>query len=313
MLPRNVFSIDRLEDAWGDVRRTSKAAGVDGWTPRDFDRNDAMWLRDLRGDLLSERYVPQPLRPAILPKPDGGFRPIGIPTVRDRIAQRALCTFLGERLDKNLTDHSWAFRPRRGVRDVVRRVRPTRGRHVFRFDVEDCFDSLPRDGLESAVKGSVKQPWVWDWIDRVLRVAALGLPFARVPGRGAPQGLPLSPWLCNLILDPLDRSLALECGFYARYADDMVALDDDRRRLGRVQSIAERWLADHGMRLNQGKSLHSDFEAGFRYLGTWFYRDLAMPVLSGRGGRRISGYEGDSAFAEAAFQKRRADRGMSWI
>lgn len=310
--PAKVFSEDQLREAWDHVRKHSKAAGPDGFSPADFERNDTHWLRKMRAELVRGDYLFGPLKLVMVPKSDGGTRWIGIPDVRDRIAGRALALALTDRVDRRFHASSFAYRPRRGVREAVAKVTPRGGRdYVARFDIAKCFDTIAPETAVAALEP------VEGWVrDMALQAVTVGMgrdgDFRRP--RGIPQGSALSPLLCNCVLDGLDRALARLEPRYVRYADDMAACCKSFEGAEAVMDEARRVLAGLDMALNERKCGVATFQHGFRYLGTWFQGSFAFPQLEVvRDGRkvRVSGYEGDSEYAVADWGEDR--RRTRWV
>jgi RNA-directed DNA polymerase len=209
--------------AYGRVVRNGGAPGIDGMTVEglgDYCREH--WPR-IREALLSGTYVPQPVRCVEIPKPTGGTRTLGIPTVLDRLIQQALLQVLQPLLDPTFSDSSFGFRPRRSTHDAVRRAREhiaAGHRWVVDVDLEKFFDRVNHDVLMARLARRVKDKRVLKLIRRYLQAGLMADGVVSPRTEGAPQGGPLSPLLSNVLLDDLDRELERRGHRFVRYADD---------------------------------------------------------------------------------------------
>lgn len=265
--------LDRLEEAWQRVRLNQGAAGGDGETVGAFAAGAPHRLIALHRALRDGSYTPGPIRRVDIAKPDGGVRPLAIPSVVDRIAQSAVALTLGPVFDAGFSDDSFGYRPGRSVDQAVARVRHWRDqgyRWVVDGDIERCFERVPHDPLIARIGAAIGD-------GPLGRLIALWLETAAPTGRGLPQGSPLSPLLANLYLDTVDDAIARRGVRLVRFADDFVLLTRDRERaeaaLGR---IAEE-LARHGLGLHPDKTRIVSFDRGFRFLGRLFVRSLDLP------------------------------------
>jgi len=232
-------------------------------------------LAELGNLLRSRSYRPQPLRHLVIDQ-DGKQRHLAIPTVRDRVAQRAFLEVTGKRFDNQLAEASFAYRKGRSWLDALAKVEEARAqglRNVFRADVANFFDEVDHGLLAQLLGPLVGDPWVRDtvvgWVSAPL-VGANGL--IERP-RGLPQGAPVSPALANHYLAGFDRGLDGRRGRLVRYADDMALFCADEEAAQSIRWDVERGLADLRLRLNMAKSYVSSFERGFSFLGWVFFRD----------------------------------------
>lgn len=227
-----------LNEAWRRVRTNGGAAGIDAMSVTAF---PAFWRAHgarVLAKLEAGTYRPSPVRRTMIPKKSGGERPLGIPTVLDRVIQQALAQELGGVFEGEFSASSYAYRPGRGAHDALRAVRAAAEEgltHAVDCDLKAFFDHVDHDLLMARVAEKVRDKRVLRLIGRYLR-AGVVLPDGRrerTP-RGVPQGGPLSPLLANIMLTPLDRELERRGWRFARYADDFLVLVSDRREAERA-------------------------------------------------------------------------------
>lgn len=270
-----VFAERNLWAAFQQVAQNGGAAGVDHATTRDFERQlpDSIWeLSDL---LKSQRFTPQPIRRVHIPKPGTSeTRPLGIPTVRDRIVQTAIVNVIEPIFEQDFAKHSYGFRPGRGCKDALRRVDQLLRAgyvHVVDADLKGYFDSIPHDRLMARLETKIADGPVLRLIESFLKADILDEASRWTPEAGAPQGAVLSPLLSNIYLDPLDHLLA-ETGFeMVRYADDFVILCRTAEEAQRALDIVRQWTADNGLLLHPMKTRIVDARTErFDFLGYTF-------------------------------------------
>lgn len=248
-----------LNEAWRRVRTNGGAAGIDGMSVAAF---PAFWRAHgalVLAKLANGTYRPSPVRRTMIPKKSGGERPLGIPTVLDRVIQQALAQELGGVFEETFSEHSYAYRPGRGAHDALRAVRTAAAdglTEAVDCDLKSFFDHVDHDLLMARVAEKVRDKPVLRLIGRFLR-AGVVLPDGRRERtwRGVPQGGPLSPLLANIMLTPLDRELERRGRRFARYADDFLVLVPDRREaeraMGEVVAFVE---GDLKLTVNPAKS-----------------------------------------------------------
>jgi RNA-directed DNA polymerase len=247
-----------MQAAWSQVKGNKGAAGVDGMTVDSL----PAYLREhwprIKEELLEGRYMPSPVRLVEIPKPGGGLRPLGIPTVLDRLIQQALHQVLQPLFDPDFSESSYGFRPGRSAWQAVTQARDyvAGGRRwVVDLDLEKFFDRVNHDLLMARVARKVKDQRMLGLIRRYLQagVMAGGLLSPRV--QGTPQGGPLSPLLSNILLDDLDRELERRGHTFCRYADDCNVYVQTRRAGERVMVSLSRFLAVKlKLKVNEAKS-----------------------------------------------------------
>jgi len=214
---------DNIEDALKAVVRNKGAPGVDGMTVKQLpDALKARWPQ-IEVQLLAGRYRPQPVRRVKIPKPDGGERHLGIPTVIDRVIQQAILQRLQPLWDPTFSEHAYGFRPGRSAHQAVAQAQAhviEGHRFVVDIDLAKFFDRVNHDRLMATVAARVADRRLLRLIRSFLTAGVLDNGLFEASEEGTPQGGPLSPLLSNLVLDELDRELERRGHRFVRYADD---------------------------------------------------------------------------------------------
>jgi len=257
-LMEEVIRLSNLSKALDRVRANKGAAGVDGMTVAELQPWLAEHLPELTRSLKEGTYEPQPVRGVEIPKPGGGMRQLGIPTVIDRLVQQAILQVLDPLLDPTFSASSFGFRPGRGAHDALARAREyvSEGRViVVDVDLEKFFDRVNHDILMSRLSRRVADKRLLRIVRRFLEAGLMqdGVGVAR--HEGTPQGGPLSPLLANLLLDELDKELEHRGHRFCRYADDCNIYVQSQAAGERVMASVSRFLEDvlH-LRVNREKS-----------------------------------------------------------
>lgn len=270
-----VIAERNLRAAFQQVAAKQGAAGVDHVTTRQFERQlpDSVW--ELSDSLQHRTFVPQAIRRVHIPKPGStDKRPLGIPTVRDRVVQAAVVNVIEPIFERDFAEHSYGFRPGRGCKDALRRVDALLQQgyvHVVDADLKSYFDSIPHDRLLDRLRTKIADGSVLSLIAAFLKADILDGAAQWTPEEGAPQGAVLSPLLSNIYLDPLDHLLAQQGFEMVRYADDFVILCRTAEDATRARDLVQQWTADNGLTLHPTKTKIVDARTdGFDFLGYHF-------------------------------------------
>jgi len=254
-----ILAPDNLAAAWKRVKANKGAPGVDGMTIEAFpDFCREQWPR-IRHDLEQGTYHPAPVRRVFIAKPDGSQRPLGVPTVLDRVIQQAIAQVLNPVFEPEFSEHSYGFREGRNAHQAVRRMEAgwKQGRrHAVDCDLKAFFDTVNHDRLMEQLRQKIKDRKVLGLIRRYLQ-AGVVLPDGtrEATPQGVPQGGPLSPLLANIVLDPLDKELEGRGHMFARYADDFIVMVKSAKAAERVMASLTRF-AEQELKLvvNRAKS-----------------------------------------------------------
>ena len=270
-----------LAEAWAKVRANAGAAGVDGQSIAAFDADAEHQLASLRRRLLSaERYVPPPVLRVEIPKPDGRMRPLGIPTVADRVVQQATRQVIEPSFEAEFLPCSFGYRPGRSAQRAVWWVKEAirRGdRWVAEFDIEGFFDHLSHSRLLRQVARKVDDPEVIGLVRRWLRAGVFGAEGVIPTESGTPQGGVISPLLANIYLHRLDVEVRAAGFRLIRYADDFVILADRRWKVEAADRLVRSILSDIGLSVSETKSGIVRVRDGFEFLGFTFHGRFLRP------------------------------------
>ena len=248
-----------LNLAWQRVRANKGAPGLDRMTVDDFPAFAREHWERLRSQLRNGTYRPAPVRRVFIPKADGTERPLGIPTVLDRVIQQAIAQVLTPLWDGEFSDHSYGFREGRNAHQAVRHVEQAwkqRRRHAVDCDLKAFFDTVNHDRLLARLREKIGGGPLLRLIGRYLR-AGVELPDGtrEATPLGVPQGGPLSPLLANIVLDPLDKELTRRGHTFARYADDFLILVKSAKAAARVMDSVTRYVENElKLKVNRTKS-----------------------------------------------------------
>ncbi len=278
MVLEAVVCRENMQRAWQRVRSNRGAAGVDGRTiDQTAERLRDDWPR-IRGELLAGRYQPQPVRRVDIPKPDGGMRMLGIPTVTDRLIQQAIAQVLQPHFDPTFSASSFGYRPGRSAKDAVKRVRDhiaAGNRWMVDMDLAKFFDRVNHDVLMARLARRIEDKRLLGLIRRYLQAGLMAGGLVSPRREGTPQGGPLSPLLSNILLDDLDKALERRGHAFVRYADDCSIFVRSKRSGERVLASVGRFLEQRlRLQVNQAKSaVARPWERSFLgYTVTWHHQ-----------------------------------------
>ncbi|MGB8276279.1 MAG: group II intron reverse transcriptase/maturase [Alphaproteobacteria bacterium] len=271
-----VYAPATLVAAWEKVRANDGAAGVDGQSIERFEARTDLYLTELSTALREGGYRPQPIRRVEIPKGDGRTRPLGIPTVKDRIVQTAVKFVLEPIFEATFRPTSYGFRPGRGCQDALREVdHLIEDGHAFVVDAdfESYFDTIPHERLMQRIEERISDGRILgllrSWLDQdIMRDMERW-----TPTEGTPQGSAISPLLANIYLHPLDELMAVRDYRMVRYADDFVVLCKSREEADAALAEIHAWVANNGLRLHPDKTHVGDCRRvgeGFEFLGYRF-------------------------------------------
>jgi RNA-directed DNA polymerase len=278
-----VYARKNLEVSWEQVRRNQGAAGVDGQSVVQFQAQTTRYLDELERELKEGTYRPQGVRRQWIPKPGSDkLRPLGIPTVKDRIVQTALRNAMEPIFENRFVEDSYGFRSGRGCKDALRRVDALLKAgytHVVDADIQSYFDTIDHGLLLKEVEREVADGKVLELIGRYLKQQVLEDTKAWTPEAGTPQGAVISPLLANIYLHPVDVALKTAGIAMVRYADDLVILcrteAEARQALERLEAeMSRRKLTLHP---EKTRLVDAAQPGGFDFLGYHFERGYRWP------------------------------------
>ena len=291
---------ETLAQSYRQAKANGGAAGVDGIRFEDIESYGAdRWLAELRQELVEETYRPQPVRRVLIPKPGGGERPLGIPTIRDRVVQTAVVLFLEPIFEADFEDNVYAYRPERSAHDALAEVKKRLyggQEHVVDADVTKYFDTIPHAELLESVARRVADGkilhllklWLKSPVEERDEEGNRRMTGGKKSKQGTPQGGVVSPLLANIYINRLLRhwrktGACERLGQIVSYADDFVILCASRRQAEESLALVSRWLEKLGLTIHPSKTrLCHAREEPFDFLGYTF-----GPTRHWRTGRRI--------------------------
>ena len=277
-----VYKPENLYSAYREVAANQGAPGVDHVTIEDFTAGLIRNITKLHDQLRTGEYRPQAIKRVNIPKPGTQeTRPLGIPTVRDRVVQAALRHVLEPILEKQFAEHSYGFRPDRGCKDALRRVDKlvkSGLKYTVDVDLKSYFDTIPHAGLVRELRKYVADNQVITLVEKFLHAEVFDGLKHWTPTSGAPQGAIISPLLSNLYLNELDHLMTSSGYEMTRYADDLVIQCKTREEAETALAMVQQWTAQRGLTLHPTKTkiVHVD-EEGFEFLGYRFVRHRRFP------------------------------------
>ncbi len=279
-----VYAEGNLAAAFTAVAANDGAAGVDHVTIEQFATGLPENLKHLQTVLQTGSYLPQAVRRVWIPKPGTHQqRPLGIPTVRDRVVQAALRQVLEPIFERDFAEQSYGFRPGRGCQTALARVDELLKAgytYVVDADLKSYFDTIPHDKLMEQLRRKVADGRVLALIEAFLKAGILDGLEEWTPEEGSPQGSVISPLLSNIYLDPLDHRMAALGFQMVRYADDFVVFCRSRQEAEAALEVIRQWVAEAGLTLHPEKTRIADAnqkDEGFDFLGYHFEGKYRWP------------------------------------
>lgn len=271
-----VYRSETLWTAWQQVRKNKGAMGIDGISIKRFEAQAERYLDELSETIKNGAYRPSGVRRVDIPKPDGKKRPLGIPTVKDRIVQAAVKRVIEPIFEREFLPMSYGFRPGRGCKDALRAVDQALKKgytYVVDADLAGYFDSIPHDQLMKQIESRISDGVLLKILNQWLKQDVIQGASRWTPTQGSPQGAVISPLLANIYLDPLDKHISSLGYRMIRYADDFVILCQHQEDAERALSAAKSWVEENGLSLHPDKTHIGnclEHGQGFDFLGYRF-------------------------------------------
>jgi len=269
-----VYSRPNLLEAFDKVRRNkgSRTSGIDGISVKEFEKHLTDNLCQIHEELRGGTYTPQAVKRVYIDKEDGSKRPLGIPTVKDRVVQQALLNVLQPIFEPDFHPSSYGYRPGRSAHHAIAKAeRFTRHyglSHVVDMDLSKCFDTLDHELILSSVNEKVSDGKVLRLIDSFLKSGIVEKGKFEPTEKGSPQGGIISPLLTNIYLNKFDQQMKSLGIRIVRYADDILVFAATKSEAGRYRAIATRYLEDElKLTVNQEKTHLANLDRGIPYLG----------------------------------------------
>lgn len=337
-----VYAMENLSKSFAKIskNRGRNTSGVDGVISKDYRKELSKNLTQLQEELRSGSYKPQPVRRVYIRKPDGGERPLGIPTIKDRVVQQALLNVLEPIFEPTFHPSSYGYRPGRSAHHAIAKAeRFTRHyelEHVVDMDLSKCFDTLDHDLIVRAVGERISDGKVLRLIGQLLSSGIMDKGDYSPTLKGSPQGGVVSPLLANIYLNKFDQYMRGKGIRIVRYADDILIFSRTRSEAGRNMAIATSYLEDElKLTVNKEKTHLTSLEQGIPYLGIQLtehgvllseksikrFKDKVRELTPRRMGYQLSEYldklclllKGYSMYYRIARCKKQFRNLMSWV
>ena len=276
-----VWNWKNLNEAWGKVKQNRGAGGIDEVSIEEFERNLEQNLNEIQRQLRQDRYIPKPVKRVYIPKPDGRQRPLGIPTIRDRVVQQALKNVIEPIFEIEFSDSSFGYRPGKSAKQAIAQIEEVRdGGHewVVDADIKAFFDMVNHEKLIDAVAERISDSRVLRLIRSFLEADIMeqgqGLVRSVI---GTPQGGVISPLLANIYLHYLDEKMTGLGYEVVRYADDVLVLCGSEEEANEALLHVKEILGELELTLHPDKTKIKNFSEGVDFLGFTIYIGHKVP------------------------------------
>ena len=275
-LLEEILSRDNMKLAYKKGKANKGASGIDGITIEEVDKYlKENWVT-IRDKIRKRRYKPKPVRRVEIPKPNGGVRNLGVPTVVDRIIEQAIVQKLTPIVEPHFSEYSYGFRPNRRAQQAILKLLEYFNdgyTYVVDIDLEKFFDNVPQDKLMTLVGKLIQDPDTESLIRKYLNAGVMVRGRYEETNKGTPQGGNLSPLLSNIMLNELDKELEARGLHFVRYADDCVIAVGSSAAANRVMHTITKWIEKKlGLRVNATKTKVTT-PSKLKYLGFGFWKD----------------------------------------
>lgn len=275
-LLEEILSRDNMRLAYKKVKANKGASGIDGITIEEIDDYlKENWV-NIRDKIRKRKYKPKPVRRVEIPKPDGGVRNLGVPTVVDRIIEQAIVQRLTPIVEPHFSEYSYGFRPNRRAQQAILKLLEYFNdgyTYVVDIDLEKFFDNVPQDKLMTLVGKLIQDPDTESLIRKYLNAGVMVRGRYEETNKGTPQGGNLSPLLSNIMLNELDKELEARGLHFVRYADDCVIAVGSSAAANRVMHTITKWIERKlGLKVNVTKTKVTT-PSKLKYLGFGFWKD----------------------------------------
>jgi RNA-directed DNA polymerase len=271
-----VHSARALKAAWGKVKANKGSAGIDKISIERFSHDEDKYLKELQESIRTGEYKPEPVKRVMIPKDKNKKRPLGIPTVKDRIAQAAVKQALEPILEIEFQPNSFGFRPGRGAKDALRKVDTLLKEGyiwVVDADIQSYFDTIPHDKLMERLERYISDSKLLVLIESWLKQDIIKGCERWTPMKGSPQGAVLSPLLANLYLNDFDIEMCKQGFEMVRYADDSVILTKSQEEAEQALEAMKTWMTTNGLEIHPEKTTIGNYLVegnSFQFLGYIF-------------------------------------------
>ena len=271
-----IYRKENLFEAFRRVKRNHGAPGIDGETVEDFAAELDERIEFLHGALKTNTYTPSPVRRTVIEKPDGGTRPLGIPTVTDRVVQQAIVNIIEPHFDKHFHPSSYGYRKGKSQQQAVAKAERFLNRygltHVVDMDLSKCFDTLDHERIIESINQRISDGRVLKLIRSFLIAGVMEDGNFTDTEIGSPQGGVISPLICNIYLDYFDQKMKSKGIRIVRYADDILIFAKTKKEAGNYRAFATKVLEEEmKLTVNEKKTSVTSVKNGVSYLGFVIY------------------------------------------